>query len=566
MKEWQKNTKERTRFIPEENKIEDEVNLLKELYGNSNNKFGLIKRLAKQKEINYYSLRNRINRLTEKIDKNEEFRNLVINYYPTLLEDKERYENGSTKLSNEEKLAIKEEKYLKESVKLLQLTLQRQENDKYLSNDEIADYFSIKKSSLFVRKRILKEKLQDNAFLEKVIKLYPDYLNDLEIYKNTKNAKTNKSIDKEEKKLNDAVNFLTNLFIKKNGIFLNTTAIANMMGLKYPTFINKRKKYLLEYDTNEELRKIVLSKCPTFDQDRIVFQSQIKVGRKYVYNDEKSEKDALFLIRCVARDECNKFPSFKSIALESNSTVEKVQEKFNKLSKIFNENEDFRNKVLKIMPYFIEEYNHFIEENNNQLEEKNIDDSLIDDDLTYKEQLVINSLYSGESKTLISKSKIAKNLNISPAYFSILENSAIKKITNNPNINKLYPKVLEEAFIRKNHSVRRSIKINAEEINSIKDKARLYDIPKYDFSDTKSKLIEAIKFLDESIYKDYISLCTIEQKAILALRFGFLNNYSYSSKDISELFNITSNEVDILVNECIKFSNLYNDKEKEFKK
>lgn len=98
-------------------------------------------------------------------------------------------------------------------------------------------------------------------------------------------------------------------------------------------------------------------------------------------------------------------------------------------------------------------------------------------------------------------------------------------------------------IIRDNFNPDNSINISHDELDNIKN-----------VKNTSDDLLLGIKRLEESIFKDYISTCTLKEKYILALRLGYYNKRSFSSSEVADIFSIDESEVISLTKECLNYS------------
>ena len=132
-----------------------------------------------------------------------------------------------------------------------------------------------------------------------------------------------------------------------------------------------------------------------------------------------------------------------------------------------------------------------------------------------------------------------------------MDDQTLSKIKNNPIAMKSYPKFEIENEIISNYKKRNSIPISKRDLQKIKN-----NVKKYNNSNTKNSnkdnLLKGINSLEKSIYSDYVSLCTMEQKVILALRLGYFNDTSFSTKDVSDMFGIEEDKISSLTIECLK--------------
>lgn len=146
-----------------------------------------------------------------------------------------------------------------------------------------------------------------------------------------------------------------------------------------------------------------------------------------------------------------------------------------------------------------------------------------------------------------SMNSIASTLNLSKESASDIRSTSTSKIIKNMFIGTdldilLWPNFLDEFITRDNFSSSKSITISKNQLLNIET------------TSTKKILKRGIKMLEESIFKDYISTCSDEVKAILAFRLGYFNNSFFSSDEVADIFNIDVNFVITVTKECLNKS------------
>jgi len=212
-------------------------------------------------------------------------------------------------------------------------------------------------------------------------------------------------------------------------------------------------------------------------------------------------------------------------------------------------------EIESIYPEFLEEKKSKSQKTKNQkvpktnLSPKNF--------LQSKELTVLEGLYriTPPSKTYTTQQELAKKLSLTTARINNIKKSALSKIDSNPTIEeqvkKTWPSFTEDRIIKENYSKKKSITVKESDLENIKSFIRQYDIPEVIHEEKKNVILNGIHNLEESTFKNYVVKCTEEQKAILALRLGYINA-PIDSKSIAEIFKIEEEEVITLTKNCLQ--------------
>ena len=140
--------------------------------------------------------------------------------------------------------------------------------------------------------------------------------------------------------------------------------------------------------------------------------------------------------------------------------------------------------------------------------------------------------------------EIGIKLNISEYTVEYVKEEALNKIIKGieEDINLdilLWPNFLDEFIIRDNFKEENSVLLNYGDLKRM---------------DEYNSLSKAVSLLDESIFKDYVSSCSYEDKVKLALRLGYFNQFFFSSSDVANILDVDEVEVALLTKECLNKS------------
>ena len=125
-----------------------------------------------------------------------------------------------------------------------------------------------------------------------------------------------------------------------------------------------------------------------------------------------------------------------------------------------------------------------------------------------------------------------------------LKDKVISNLENNIDLNTaLWPNFIEAFIARNNFSIKKSIKVNEEDLHSISDTET-----------TKDKILLGVNKLEESIFSEYVSKCDFKDKLILAFRLGYFNKRFFTSNEVANILNTDENYVIELTKECLSKS------------
>ena len=216
-----------------------------------------------------------------------------------------------------------------------------------------------------------------------------------------------------------------------------------------------------------------------------------------------------------------------------------LQTTLNKLKRNCEQNEKLKARVLELYPEF--------------LKPKPKKDQV----LTNRELEILQSIYLivPPNTSYATYKQLAKKLHFSEQNILAIKKQALKKIEASSEIQKQleesWPTFDQDKVIKEQYKKVRSIKIPSEEVEGIKTFIRQFDIPENEITEQENPILTGIKNLEESIFSSYVSKCTEEQKAMLALRLGYIN-VPARTETVAKLFNVEEQEVITLTKNCLK--------------
>ena len=178
--------------------------------------------------------------------------------------------------------------------------------------------------------------------------------------------------------------------------------------------------------------------------------------------------------------------------------------------------------------------------------------------LTNQELQILQNIYliTPPKTSYITYEQLSSELNYCESQIHHIKKKALEKIESNPEIKEeiqeIWPSFEQDKIIREHYKKRRSIKIPSQDLEKIKSFIRQYDIPENNVQEEKrNNILIGIHNLEISIFSPYVSKCTKEQKAMLALRLGFINAPS-TTEIVAELFGVEQQEVITLTKNCLQ--------------
>ena len=491
----------------------------------------MLKELAKNSDISKIELANLIGyknpesvstaltRLKKKCKINTELKIKVLELYPDFLMLKPKPKKEKSEKKEKPLLNKKQETILKELAK-----------NPNIPKKELAEITGYKnKKTLYQTISILKKKCESNEELKaKVLELYPDFLTPKPKPEKKQPEQQEKSLlTKKQEKL------LTELRKNPN---MPKKQLAEITGYKnlYQTISILKKKC----ESNEELKAKVLELFPDF------LTPKPKPEKK---KSEKQEKSLLTKRQEVLLKELAKnpnIPGIELVKLTEYKNPNSIWTTLNTLKKKCKTNEEVKAKVLELYPDFL-----------NPKSKQNQKETLI---LTEQELQILQSIYliTPPKTSYITYEQLSSELQYSNSYIHHIKKKALEKIESTPEIKEeiqeIWPSFEQDQIIREHYKKRNSIKIPSQDLEKIKSFIRQYDIPENNVQEEKrNNILIGIHNLENSIFSPYVSKCTEEQKAMLALRLGFINAPA-TTEIVAELFGVEQQEVITLTKKCLQ--------------
>lgn len=308
------------------------------------------------------------------------------------------------------------------------------------------------------------------------------------------------------------------------------------------TILWKRIKKLVE--ENETAKKEALTIHPDFLEHEIKFP---RIKREPQNTLTKMQEDLLKTLNETASAPLTEKELAEKTGYASAKTVSTT---IGALKKKCQKNQEFKEIVLSIYPEFLTSKNN--------------------SSLTGQELQLLQNIYliTPPQTTYSNQEQLANQIQCSQSQISHIKTKALEKIDSNEKVKKelqkSWPTFEQDRALRENYRKTQSIKIPSEDLEGIKSFIRQFDIPENEIKteETKNPILTGIKNLEESIFSPYVSKCTEEQKAMLALRLGYINAPA-RTETVAQLFNVEEQEVITLTKNCLKSaSNTTNNQEK----
>lgn len=297
------------------------------------------------------------------------------------------------------------------------------------------------------------------------------------------------------------------------------------------TILWKRIKKLVE--ENETAKKEALTIHPDFLEHEIKFP---RIKREPQNTLTKMQEDLLKTLNETASAPLTEKELAEKTGYASAKTVSTT---IGALKKKCQKNQEFKEIVLSIYPEFLTSKNN--------------------SSLTDKELQLLQNIYliTPPQTTYSNQEQLANQIQCSQSQISHIKTKALEKIDSNEKVKKelqkSWPTFEQDRALRENYRKTQSIKIPSEDLEGIKSFIRQFDIPENEIKteETKNPILTGIKNLEESIFSPYVSKCTEEQKAMLALRLGYINAPA-RTETVAQLFNVEEQEVITLTKNCLK--------------
>ena len=313
--------------------------------------------------------------------------------------------------------------------------------------------------------------------------------------------------------------------------------IADTLNYKNKNNITSLWKTIKEkVENNEKAKSEALAIHPKFLEHKISFVKKKRKATKTHKKEALTEEQEKILTALKQKSK------IQEIAEELNyKSANTVYATIYNIRKKCQESNTFKEEVLAIYPEFLIPK----------------DKSLSETSLSEKEIQVLQGLYliTPPQTTYLSQKELATMFQCQQPIISKIKEQALKKIAEQKEIQeelqKTWPTFNQDKTIKEQYKSSRSVKMPGEDVEGIKSFIRQFDIPENEVEKTDNPILTGIKNLEESIFSTYASLCTEEQKAMLALRLGFINAPS-TTETVAKLFNVEQQEVITLTKNCLQ--------------
>ena len=377
----------------------------------------------------------------------------------------------------------------------MMLKILKETENRIISDEELAKIIGFRNKDTYnYAKRKLYKKIKESPKIkEEVLKIYPDFINYME-------SLTIKEIE------------ILNILKEHQDNPLSNEEMAKLLGYKNEKTYNSAKSALKrKIKDNDKIAAKIKAIYPEFLDELDLSDKEKKVLN--LLNEHQDNP--------LSNEEMAKLLGYKNV----NSYFNIKNHMFKKLDI----NKKLYEKVLSKYPF---------------LERKVT--------LTNKEITILKEYYhinSGQT-SYNSIQEIANNLNYSYQTISSFKEKALKKITTDTacqeQIIRVYPHFEDDLMIRDNYSSKNSINLTETELSNVKNYHNLIN--------KKDSIKKGLEALNNSIFKDFIELCSLKEQLILAFSLGFFNKHPFNSKDIADIFNIDEVSVINLTHKCLNFT------------
>ena len=154
-----------------------------------------------------------------------------------------------------------------------------------------------------------------------------------------------------------------------------------------------------------------------------------------------------------------------------------------------------------------------------------------------------------------SDSQIGKKINLNLQELESIKNNCTVNVVKNMAIGNnldiiLWPNFTVEFITRENFKENTSLDIDYSDLKCIE----------------KENILEGVNNLEQSIFKDYVSTCTLKEKVALALRLGYFSKRFFTSEEVSIILDMSEIDVITLTKDCLnKSKNIYIEKTQKTK-
>ena len=156
-----------------------------------------------------------------------------------------------------------------------------------------------------------------------------------------------------------------------------------------------------------------------------------------------------------------------------------------------------------------------------------------------------NCCYLDENTTYLSQKEISTKMNLRVDSLAHIKKNAFNKINlaikQNYDLDIiLWPNFLDDLIIRDNFKYTNSFIVNENDLKNI--------------TENKGNISKALKYLENSNYKDYVMKCSYDIKILLALRLGFFNKRPFNSEEVAKILDIPLENVIKITKDCLNYT------------
>ena len=528
-----------------------------------------INQIAKKYDEDYLDVRNELVR-SFTILKNKKYLDLIIDKYPNIKDNifrKSKDLNAPLQIDSKNKITfISTTKTLKQSLPL---------DSKDITMLDLLSSYSKKEISIDMIKAAGFNDVID--FIEARKKFFDKDIKKPSVIECINNSYKELDIEKliEQPKLSVFEYKILSIFFNSDGV--SQKLLCKKYNISYRAFLQARLKVINKLKSNNELLEMVLLVMPNLDLNKLdIYFTNDKIRILTILNENPNISNAE-LLEITNHDNESDIISKKSVLLKrirnSKMLMSIVSSKFPniKINKPSINGRLSENEKELITLLRDEEESDLIVDQTKKIklfDKLRTSESLKREALSIYPELIISDDISGISLTFTSMEvdflqefclvknnnliyqsleDIAKSLNLSKSIIEIARGTSKAKVIKNMIVgnnldNLLWSNFTDEFIARDNLSSTNSVKISEDSLKNI------------DLNNIKNILNEGIKLLEESIFKDYISVCSKLEKIVLALRLGFFNKRFFTSSEVADIMSVDENYVIELTKDCLKRS------------
>lgn len=305
---------------------------------------------------------------------------------------------------------------------------------------------------------------------------------------------------------------------------LTNKELAEIAGCKSVVeFTNRRYRLLKRISINKDLYLKIISKFPNII---------IKQDRESTKLSDKNKQ----LLALIALEDKGKLSTDEINLRLGYSNISNYRSSKSMLINRLNTNESLKREALLIYPNLMVDSSI-----------KNLVIRFTSDEIRFLQEFCFirnnNLIYQNDRK-------IGKKLNLNPQALESIRNDCTINVVKNMAVGNnldviLWPNFTTEFITRENFNENTSLDIDYGDLKHIE----------------KDSILKGINNLEQSIFKDYVSNCTLKEKVALALRLGYFSKRFFTSEEVSIILDMSEIDVISLTKDCLnKSKNNYIDK------